>query len=126
MKFLIDENLPSKMAKSLSAIEQDVSHVTDVLEAGATDVEVLEYAGNNDLFLITKDLRIRYRPNEKEAIKKHKVGVFLLGGKNRQFFETYQQLIRNWPRILECAESTNRPFIKWVPPNGRKIASIPI
>lgn len=124
MKFLIDENLSDKMARSLRDIDQEVYHVTEVMDAGSPDTAVLEYAGSNDYFLITKDNRIRYKPNEKAAIRKHKVGVFLLGGKNIPFFETYQQLIRNWDRILECATSTNRPFIRRVRPRGRTIDKV--
>ncbi len=126
MKFLIDENLSIKMAKSLRDIDQDVFHVTERLKAGSSDVKVFEYAGDNDFFLITKDNRIRYKPNEKAAIRKHKVGVFLLGGKNISFLETYQQLIRNWDRILECAATTNRPFIRRIRAKGRSIDVISI
>ena len=126
MKFLIDENLSIKMAVSLRAIDQNVYHVTELLTAGSPDVEVLEYAGDKDYFLITKDNRIRYKPNERDAIRKYKVGVFLLGGKNIPFLETYQQLIRNWDRILDCAANTNRPFIRRIRPNGRTIDVVPI
>lgn len=126
MKFLIDENLSIKMARSLRDIDQNVSHVTELMRAGSTDVEVLEYAGSNDYFLITKDNRIRYKPNERDAIRKYKVGVFLLGGKNISFFETYQQLIRNWDRILECASNTSRPFIRRIRPKGRTIDVVSI
>lgn len=124
MKFLIDENLSDKMARSLRDIDQQVYHVTEVLAAGSPDTEVLEYAGSNDYFLITKDNRIRYKPNEKAAIRRYKVGVFLLGGKNIPFFETYQQLIRNWDNILDCAASTARPFVRRVRARGRTIDKV--
>ena len=126
MKFLIDENLSAKMAQSLRSIDQNVDHVTEVLPQGAPDTEVLEFAGANDYFLITKDNRIRYKPNEKEALKKHEVGVFLLGGKNVPFFETFQQLIRNWDRILECAATTRRPFVRRVRRKGSTIDTVSI
>jgi len=126
MRFLIDENLSVKIARSLRSIDQDVHHVTEVLSQGAPDTEVLEFAGDNDYVLITKDNRIRYKPNEKAALRKHKVGVFLLGGKNVGFFETYQQLIRNWNKILECAASTERPFVRRVRRKGRAIDEVPI
>jgi len=126
MKFLIDENLSVKIARSLRDIDQDVVHVTEVLSQGAPDTEVLEFAGDNDYFLITKDNRIRYKPNEKAALRKHKVGVFLLGGKNVSFLETYQQLIHNWDKILECAASTEGPFVKRIRPKGRAINEVSI
>ena len=126
MKFLIDENLSAKMARSLRSIDQDVDHVTEVLPQGSPDTEVLEFAGANGYFLITKDNRIRYKPNEKAALKKHKVGVFLLGGKNVGFFETYQQLIRNWGKILECAAETRRPFVRRIRRTGSTIDVVAI
>ena len=126
MKFLIDENLSVKIARSLRDIDQDVFHVTEVLSQGAPDTEVLEFAGDNDYLLITKDNRIRYKPNEKAALRKHKVGIFLLGGKNVSFLETYQQLIRNWDKILECAASTKGPFVRRIRPRGRVIEEVSI
>ena len=126
MKFLIDENLSVKIAHSLKEIDQDVVHVTEALYQGAPDTEVLEFAGDNDCFLITKDNRIRYKPNEKAALREHKVGVFLLGGKNVSFLETFQQLIRNWDKILDCAASTKRPFVRRIRPKGRAIDEISI
>jgi hypothetical protein len=88
MRFLIDENLSVRFAESLRAIGQDIDHVTEVLYEGAPDTEVLEFAGTNGYFLITKDNRIRYKPNEKAALRRHQVGVFLLGGKNMTFLGT--------------------------------------
>ncbi len=126
MKFLIDENLSVKIARSLRDIDQDVHHITEVLSEGAPDTEVLKFAGDNDFFLITKDNRIRYKPNERAALRKHKVGVFLLGGKNVNFLETYQQLIRNWDKVLECASSTQRPFVRRIRPKGRAIDDVSI
>jgi predicted nuclease of predicted toxin-antitoxin system len=126
MKFLIDENLSVKIARSLRDIDQDVHHVTEVLYEGAPDTEVLEFAGRNDFFLITKDDRIRYKPNEKAALRRQRVGVFLLGGKNIGFLETYQQLIRNWDKVLECAGNTNRPFVRRIRPKGRLIDEVSI
>ena len=126
MRFLIDENLSVKIARSLRNIDQDVHHVIEELYEGAPDTEVLEFAGSNDFFLITKDDRLRYQPNEKAALRRHRVGVFLLGGKNIGFLETYQQLIRNWDKVLECAGNTNRPFVRRIRPKGRLIDEVSI
>jgi predicted nuclease of predicted toxin-antitoxin system len=126
MRFLIDENLSVRFAESLRAIGQDIDHVTEVLYEGAPDTEVLEFAGTNGYFLITKDNRIRYKPNEKAALRRHQVGVFLLGGKNMTFLETYQQLVRNWDRILECAEETQKPFVRRIRARGRSIDEVSI
>lgn len=124
MKFLLDENLSEKLAKALQALDADVYHVIEFLGTGATDEEVLEHAGQNDLFIITRDERIRYKPNEKAAIKKHKIGVFLLAGKNKPGWEINRQLIWNWEKILDCAQTTKKPFIRRIRSRGRRIEEV--
>jgi hypothetical protein len=74
--------------------------------------------------LITRDDRIRRRPNELAAFRQHNVGAFFLGGKNRTRCELIQQTVRNWPQIKELAAKTHRPFAFRVPPSGKTIVSI--
>lgn len=125
MKFLIDENISKKVAAALRALDEDVHHVTDLLHEGATDEEVLRFAGENEFFFITRDERIRYKPNEKAAIKNHSLGVFLLAGKKKSAMELARQLIWNWDKVKECAGQTNRPFIRRIRSRGERIEDVP-
>jgi predicted nuclease of predicted toxin-antitoxin system len=55
VKFLVDNQLPSALARWLSAHGQEASHVLDVGLAEAKDAEIWTYASANTCVLVTKD-----------------------------------------------------------------------
>ena len=54
MKFLLDENIPATMKKTLKSSGYDVEHVNDKLK-GKKDKEVFEYGVKNKKCIITYD-----------------------------------------------------------------------
>lgn len=54
MKFLLDENIPATMKKTLKSNGYDVEHANDKLK-GKKDKEVFEYAVKNKKCIITYD-----------------------------------------------------------------------
>ena len=124
MKFFFDHNLSHKISDGLKAFGENVVHLTELFDPEEKDAEWLQYIGENNLFLITRDERIRYRPAEIKALKQFKVGAFFIGGKNKGRCEIIRQVVRNWPRIKEYAIKNKRPFIFRVPPTGSKFTSL--
>lgn len=124
MKFFIDNNLSPKLARGMQGFGEDVMHLKDEFQDDAKDIEWLPYIGDNNIILVTKDDRIRYHPAELNALKAHKVGAFILSGKNLNGCQLIQQLVRNWPRMKEYAKKTDRPFAFKIPPKGKKFVSI--
>jgi len=55
VKFLVDNQLPAKLAKLLAARGHDACHVLDVGLDEASDTEIWKYAAANGRVLITKD-----------------------------------------------------------------------
>ena len=55
MKFLVDNQLPSALAKVLVSRGHDAQHVLDVGLYTASDTEIWNYAAANERVLITKD-----------------------------------------------------------------------
>jgi predicted nuclease of predicted toxin-antitoxin system len=55
VKYLIDNQLPPKLAQWLTEQGHDGIHLQAVGLAGAQDMEVLEYAGLHGMVLISKD-----------------------------------------------------------------------
>ena len=55
MKFLIDNQLPPKLAQWITTQGYDVAHVQDIGLADAPDIEILEFAANNRYVLVSKD-----------------------------------------------------------------------
>ena len=126
MKFFIDNNLSIQMARGMEGFGEEVMHLQDEFPQGTPDEQWLQYVGDNDLILVTRDREIRRRPAELKALKDHKVGVFFLGGKNRGRCELIQQLVRNWPRMKAVAAKARKPFAFVVPPSGGKFRDVPL
>ncbi len=121
MKFFVDNNLSPKLAAGMLAFGEEVAHLTDHFDKSADDREWIPWLGKGDWFLISRDLKIRFKPAEKLALVQHKVGAFLLGGKNRSRCQLIMQLVKAWPHIKECARNEKRPFVFGVPSSGVKL-----
>ncbi len=126
MRFFIDNNLSPRLASGMRAFGENVEHLRDKFKPNAKDIDWLKYIGENNLFLITKDEKIRHHPFELAELKKYGIGTFLLGGKNKNHWDIVEQLVRNWRRIKEHADKERRPFAIRVPPSGTKFVKIPI
>jgi len=126
MKYFVDNNLSPKLAHGMRAFGESVDHLTDHFPEDAQDTEWLEYIGQNEMFLITRDDAIRRNPAEIQALRHYRVGAFFIAGKNRTRCDIILQVVRNWPRIKEFSTRLNRPFAFRVPPSGTKFDRIPI
>lgn len=126
MKFFFDNNLSQNLVRGMECFGEDVMHLKDKFAQDTPDVEWLEYIGRNGYVLITRDQRVRWNPAEKGAIRKHRVGVFFLGGREQSSWQIIQQVIRNWHRIKEYAEKERPPYGFLVPPKGSSIKPIPL
>lgn len=126
MTFLVDNNIGKNVAAGMSGFGEDVVHLTEHFSEDAPDTEWLADAGNKGWFVITRDKRIRRRPLELGAVRKHSVGMFVLDGKNQDRCKLIQQVVRNWPRIKEHARRQRRPFAFSIPANGTKFRRLPL
>lgn len=126
MRFFIDNNLSIQLARGMAAFGEDVIHLKDQFDPDEDDAVWLAAVGESRRVLITRDERIRYRPNELAAFRDHAVGAFFLGGKNRSRCELIQQLVRNWPRIKEMARQKQPPFAFRIPAKGTKFTELSV
>ena len=128
MKFFIDNNLGEQLAIGMKGFGENVVHLKELFAEDTEDTKWLSYIGNERIFLITRDHKIRWRPAELQALRENKIGAFFLAGKNRKRCDLIQQLVRNWPRIKEYAYTNmdKRPFAFRVPPKGTKIEKMSI
>jgi len=124
--FFVDNNLSAQLAEGMKAFGEPVVHLKQLFDPDEDDDVWLAHIGAEGMILITRDERIRFRPNELAALRDNRVGAFFLGGKNRSRCELIQQLIRNWPRMKELAEKTRRPFAFRIPPSGSKFVALPL
>lgn len=103
MKFFIDNNLGKQLSDGMKGFGESVTHLQNVFPEAEDDPIWLPYVGKHDLFLITRDDRIRWRPAELAALRDNHVGAFFLGGKNRNRCKLIQQLVRNRPQMKRLA-----------------------
>jgi len=119
--FFFDENLPPWLAKGMKEFGEDAVHISQEFEGGTEDEVWLPVIGGRGWFLISRDRRIRTRPAELKAYRTHRVGGFVLTGKDVNGWGIVEQVVRNWRRIKELAYKTERPFLFKVPPKGTTI-----
>lgn len=69
------------------------------------DIEWLELCGRENWPALTMDRRIRYRPAEIAAVRRHRVKLFALTSGNLTAAEQADRFIKNGPRMtIACTE----------------------
>lgn len=124
MTFFFDNNLGQNLVIGLRAFGEDVVHLTEKFPHNTPDEIWLKEIGEKNYVLITRDERVRWNPAELSAFCKNKVGAFFLGGKNLNKWGIIQQLIRNWPQIVDLSGKTRKPFAFRIPPHGGKFSPL--
>ena len=74
------------------------------------DVEWLELCGRSGMPVLTADRRLRYRPPEVAAIRRHRVKAFVLVGASLRAEDQVERFERNRERIWEACSETG-PFV---------------
>lgn len=68
------------------------------------DTEWLELCGRRGWIVLAKDKRIRYRPAEIEAIRRHRVKAFVLTSGNLTSAQQIERFIANEERIVRACD----------------------
>jgi hypothetical protein len=108
--FFTDRDLGKRFPKILKDAGVKVEKHGDHFADDAKDEEWLEKIGELGWFALTHDQRIRYKPNEIAAVKKFRVGLFVLVGK-APFHELAYNFINTLPKIEKFINKNSRPFI---------------
>jgi predicted nuclease of predicted toxin-antitoxin system len=118
MKFFCDENLPPVLAAGMAGFGEDVVHVKDTHGLGTKDDVWLPWAGDEGIFVLTKDKNIRFNPTELRLLLRHDVGAFVLRGGGLPACKIIEVYVAQWRKIKRLAEKTPRPFLIAMRPNG--------
>ena len=127
MKYLIDNNLPHRLAKALNALEVDneVYHLTDKFAADAKDIDWLpKLAAEGDWAVIAAD-----HPkgeHERRAWNDTRLKVFFLatGWRDLTYWPKCAKLIKVWPVITHTASHIRGAHRYQVPVRGEKLISL--
>jgi uncharacterized protein with PIN domain len=91
----------------------------DHFAQNAPDPEWLSVAGKNGWIVVTRDERIRYREAEKQAIRRAKVGAFVLAARGDLKIEMLAEvLLKAMTKIRRTITDQKPPFIAKVSRDG--------
>lgn len=108
--YFTDRDLGNLLPNILRNAGMKVERHADHFAHDTPDTDWLQAAGRNGWYVLTHNRRIRYTPNELEAVMTHGVGMFVLIGQ-----ATHQELaanvVRTATRIERFIKRHARPFI---------------
>ena len=108
--FFTDRDLgnafPAALAKSGLAVERHAAHFAP----DCPDEEWLQVVGSRGWVAVTHDSRIRYKPNELDAVVRHRVALLVVVG-NVPHAVLAQNFVRTAKRIQAFVRSHPPPFI---------------
>jgi PIN like domain len=127
MRFLVDNNLPPRLAKALSALDGDhmIQHLGDRFPRDTTDLTWLkELASERDWAIITAD-----RPkgeHEQRAWADARLKVFFLAPawRHQALWEKAWRLIKWWPVIVATATNIRGHQAYEVPIKGASLRQL--
>lgn len=77
----------------------------------AADTEWIHFVGSAGWLALTRDQRIRHRPNEIAAVRDAALHLFVLTSGNLSAADTGRIVVRAWPAILRAAADRRPPAV---------------
>ena len=115
MKCLFDNNLSSKLSRTLNYLEGDkgiiVEHIREKFSADTPDIDwIRQLEKEGDWFIITKDNQIRKKPHERKVWKESHIPIVFLQKTwmNHEFWEIAWRLIRYWPKLKQTITNNRK------------------
>jgi len=132
MKFFFDNCISPKLARAIHALvepEHQAIHLTPRFKANTPDIDwIRELAREQGWIVISGDMRIKKRPQEREVWKQSRLTTFFMadGFENQLAWEQVRWLIDKWPAIQQQAELVIAGSAFIVPKRGKALQPIPV
>ena len=108
--YFTDRDLGKRFPEILAAAGLNVERHGDHFAPDTPDEVWLEKVGKRGWIALTHDRRIRYKPNERDAVMRHGVALLVIVG-NAPFPELAHAFVATIPRIEQFLASHQPPFI---------------
>ncbi len=108
--YFTDRDLGKQFPRILAEAGIVVERHGDLFQPEGSDEEWLEHCGTNGLIAVSHNSRIRYVPNELDAVKRFKVPLLILVGQVTTA-ELAHNFVRTLPRIESFLDGRSPPFI---------------
>jgi hypothetical protein len=124
MIIYFDENLPERFAEGFQKLQEplhrklktvkqvDVKSVLTEFGGGLSDEDLFAITKGTESCYITQDKNIHNRLHQREIYMQSELGIFLIAESRtgNSYWEQVQLMVNRWPKILEVATTTQRPF----------------
>lgn len=124
MNIFLDENMPTRLANAVSAIEGEnsavkVFHTGSYFGTGIPDTELIIKLKAKSGILITQDDHIRRNEGEMSLLRKEGVSVIIIGkSANTRFEALVQFFFKYWEDIKAECHKNKTPFVCKLLTNG--------
>jgi len=108
--YFTDRDLGKQFPRILAEAGIVVERHGDLFQPEGSDEEWLQHCGTKGRIAVSHNSRIRYVPNELEAVKRFKVPLLILVGQATTA-ELAHNFVRTLPRIEAFLEGRSPPFI---------------
>jgi len=108
--FFTDRDLGTRFPDILASAGLRVERHRDHFEPDCADEHWLRSVGERGWIAVTHDSRIRYKPNELDAVIRHRVALLVVVGK-APFPQLAQNFVKTAPKILHFLAHHKVPLI---------------
>ena len=119
MILLCDENIGTGIPKALTLVDCKARSLYELHMAGRPDTEWLPIAGKKEWLVFSDDKKMLKVPNERETIIHEKVGIIFLTNGQEYVRKVLKLLLTKWDDLESLWDTTERPFARFLSPNGR-------
>lgn len=105
-----DRDLGKRFPEILTAAGLTVERHQDLFPPTGSDPQWLEHCGRNGRIALSHNERIRYVPNEREAVMRHRVALLIIVGKVPHA-ELAHNFVNTLPRIEAFIDDHEPPYI---------------
>ena len=108
--FFTDRDLGKRFPEILASAGLSVKRHDDLFPPDCPDEHWLAHTGESGWIAITHNARIRYIPNERDAVIRHRVALLVVVGK-APLKELAENFVATLPRITEFLARHKAPLI---------------
>lgn len=113
-----DENIGTAVPRALASVGYKAHALYDIRGASRPDVDWLVQAGRERVVVFSCDKKMLKVPNERQTIVDEQVGIVFLTSGQEKIALVLKMLLSRWSRLEELDNTTQRPYARFITPNG--------
>lgn len=122
MILLCDEDIGTGVPKALALVGYTTHSLVGLGWAGKPDKQWLVWAGQKEWLVFSCNKKMLLVPEERDTIIREKVGIIFLTNGEEHPPKVLRLLLTKWDTLELLWNTTERPFARFLSPNGRLAA----